>query len=911
MSPTPCFSAFIGLRAALMVPRTRRHHRFWCTFLLLLNVCCWQAASAMAEDIQFPANAGHLNVRDFGAKGDGVNDDTQAFNNAIAQWTFCGGHANNFRFLYIPNGTYLVSGEVFWMRWLVMQGQSEAGTIIKLKDNHPDYQDPANPKPVLRCRFLGQSCSPWDGSNNSSFSNYIQNLTVNTGAGNPGAIGIRYNNHNGGAIRNVTVKSGDANRVGNVGIDMAETEFGPGLVKDVTVNGFDTGILLGGYPSHATLENITVKYQKVVGVENYLPVSINRLTSVNTVPGFRNRSANGVLLNGSFKGGAPGNSAIVNTSGAVLYARNITSVGYGAAVDNDGTKVASPVSEFIAGGEKRQVFPSPVSHLQLPIESPPAPFDEPMSNWAYVDPSGSDDTQALQAAIDGGASTIYLNFTGGYNISNTVFIRGNVKRIVGMNATIQADPGSFNSGAKPMFVVQTTQPLTVEFLRCQQYAEPVYKAVEVQTTQPVYFKSVSMSVSSGTRGYIVNTATAQGGKIFLEDTHEQLKMLYPTSVWARHYNPENNPAGSSTDHVYAENNGGNLWILGYKTEGIATHAYTRGGGKTEVMGGFFRDHISWAKDPALFVTEESSISASYFTYDWDGTHSRTRLAKETRGGITKLDTVNAGSHAVVLYSGYGSTAATLRAPDNPANATPGLNYAYYEGSWSALPDFGALTALKTGTVTGFDLSLRNRNDQFGFRYSGYVEVPTDGQYTFHTSSDDGSKLFIGNQLVVDNDGLHATQERSGTIGLRAGKHAITVVFFEQGGEQVLDVRYQGPGLVNQAVPATALFKSAAAGGTRVANNAAAQSDAKATLQLAVYPAPVMDGDLQVQITAQQGGPVQLTLRNLSGQRVASHEFNATKGINRTAINVCHLPVGVYVLQVGQGPQRVTQKILIQ
>jgi hypothetical protein len=126
-----------------------------------------------------------------------------------------------------------------------------------------------------------------------------------------------------------------------------------------------------------------------------------------------------------------------------------------------------------------------------------------------------------------------------------------------------------------------------------------------------------------------------------------------------------------------------------------------------------------------------------------------------------------------------------------------------------LPNFAALTPVKSGTAANFDLSVRNRDDNFALRFSGFVNVATDGTYTFYTSSDDGSKLFIGTTEVVNNDGLHASQERSGTIGLKAGRHAIRVEFFEATGGEVLSVSYQGPGLAKQAIPASALSRATA------------------------------------------------------------------------------------------------------
>ncbi|MBN1817093.1 MAG: lamin tail domain-containing protein, partial [Sedimentisphaerales bacterium] len=134
----------------------------------------------------------------------------------------------------------------------------------------------------------------------------------------------------------------------------------------------------------------------------------------------------------------------------------------------------------------------------------------------------------------------------------------------------------------------------------------------------------------------------------------------------------------------------------------------------------------------------------------------------------------------------------------------GLHYEYFEGNWDWLPDFDALTPVKEGTVPNFDISVRNQDDYFGFRFTGYVFVPADGEYTFYTASDDGSRLWIGNTLVVDNDGLHGVQEVGGSIALTAGAHPITVTMFEKGGGEALTVSYQGPGISKQYIPDPAL-----------------------------------------------------------------------------------------------------------
>ena len=250
----------------------------------------------------------------------------------------------------------------------------------------------------------------------------------------------------------------------------------------------------------------------------------------------------------------------------------------------------------------------------------------------------------------------------------------------------------------------------------------------------------------------------------------------------------------------------------------------------------------------------------------------------------------------------------LRPADNPANTTAGLDYAYYEGSWTALPDFAALTPVKTGTAADFSLTPRLRSDLFAFRYTGYVRVPSDGTYTFATTSDDGSKLFIGSTLVVNNDGLHGAQEVSGTIGLRAGLHAITVTFFEQGGGEVLSVSYAGPGLSKMVVPASALLRApAAARLAPAARPATAVSVPGVAFQL--YPNPARDR-LNVRLLARARDEVRVEVRDALNRRVAGTSLRATAGWNEVRLPLRQLPAGVYTVDVSCGTERSVQRLVV-
>ncbi|MGI4832066.1 MAG: PQQ-dependent sugar dehydrogenase [Janthinobacterium lividum] len=260
--------------------------------------------------------------------------------------------------------------------------------------------------------------------------------------------------------------------------------------------------------------------------------------------------------------------------------------------------------------------------------------------------------------------------------------------------------------------------------------------------------------------------------------------------------------------------------------------------------------------------------------------------------------------SALLRAGSATTPPTtptagLRDPDGPASPVADLNYSYYEGLWTALPDFATLGAVRTGTAAVPDVTPRLRDDEFALRYTGYVQVPADGTYTFSTTSDDGSRLYIGSALVVDNDGLHATQEQSGSIGLKAGLHAFTVAFFERGGDQVLSVSYAGPTLAKQVIPAGAFTHAAPAAARATALSASVGATLNASVQL--YPNPARD-EVAISLVAPDAAEVQVAVYDALGQCVARVAQLSPGGAATLRLPTTQLAAGIYsvVVQCGAG-----------
>lgn len=130
---------------------------------------------------------------------------------------------------------------------------------------------------------------------------------------------------------------------------------------------------------------------------------------------------------------------------------------------------------------------------------------------------------------------------------------------------------------------------------------------------------------------------------------------------------------------------------------------------------------------------------------------------------------------------------------------PNLRYRVYPGDWNSLPDFSHLEAGSSGETAGFDLGVAQRADQFAVVFEGYFHAPAAGSYRFHLGSDDGSKLFLDDRLVVDCDGVHPHQTKSGSVDLTPGPHPIRVEYFEAGGDESLTLEYEAPGIARRRV----------------------------------------------------------------------------------------------------------------
>lgn len=190
----------------------------------------------------------------------------------------------------------------------------------------------------------------------------------------------------------------------------------------------------------------------------------------------------------------------------------------------------------------------------------------------------------------------------------------------------------------------------------------------------------------------------------------------------------------------------------------------------------------------------------------DGTHP-TAQSQAYNGSLTVSATTQIRAK---LYRGdqpigeenYHNYQKVLPMPSIPhqEEGKPGLRFRVFEGDWDRLPDFDMLVPAKIGECANISLSERTAEDRFAMQFDGMINVPKADVYTFYLGSDDGSRLLIDGQPLLENDGLHSMIERKVTVPLDLGRHRFQVQFFEKTGGESLEVQVESIGHPKDPIP---------------------------------------------------------------------------------------------------------------
>ncbi len=150
---------------------------------------------------------------------------------------------------------------------------------------------------------------------------------------------------------------------------------------------------------------------------------------------------------------------------------------------------------------------------------------------------------------------------------------------------------------------------------------------------------------------------------------------------------------------------------------------------------------------------------------------------------------------------------------NAATTQPGLAYGIYPGEWSELPDLSALKPTLTGQSPGLEADAQGFT-RYAVAWDGFIDIPSDGGYTFYLLDADGARLVIDGREVAKTGPAfaqvcgspgNAVRYAVGSLGLHAGKHAIHVEGLFSASNQTPRLMWQAPGEPLAEVPEKAYF----------------------------------------------------------------------------------------------------------
>ena len=154
---------------------------------------------------------------------------------------------------------------------------------------------------------------------------------------------------------------------------------------------------------------------------------------------------------------------------------------------------------------------------------------------------------------------------------------------------------------------------------------------------------------------------------------------------------------------------------------------------------------------------------------------------------------------------FTATKAVNAPADHSAHTVNGVNYKYYHGDFSEVEQVEAKGELiSEGTMSEPSIESADREDYFGYVFTGWIYIPESRIWEFRLTCDDGAVLWIGDNVVVDNNGSHAISSVSGKAPLEEGYHRFTLRYLESYEDQALHLAWVRDGKLEK-IPAENLF----------------------------------------------------------------------------------------------------------
>jgi len=132
------------------------------------------------------------------------------------------------------------------------------------------------------------------------------------------------------------------------------------------------------------------------------------------------------------------------------------------------------------------------------------------------------------------------------------------------------------------------------------------------------------------------------------------------------------------------------------------------------------------------------------------------------------------------------------------NAKTGLLCSFFDQKYKSTKEMDGKTPDEIFIVS--NIKAPKETKAFGLVFNGYIDVPETGIYSFYFTCDDGGVLYIDNEEIVDNDGLHSAELKSGQAAMQKGLHPFKLDFIEGGGGYTLRLQYSFNGCAPKDIP---------------------------------------------------------------------------------------------------------------
>jgi hypothetical protein len=242
----------------------------------------------------------------------------------------------------------------------------------------------------------------------------------------------------------------------------------------------------------------------------------------------------------------------------------------------------------------------------------------------------------------------------------------------------------------------------------------------------------------------------------------------------------------------------------------STNTFGFPGATPSVSANGVADAIVWVIDSHAYKTNGQSVLHAYnaTNVSQEIYNSNQAGARDNPGGAVKFTVPTVANGKVYIGAEYAVSVFGIF-PTNSAAITNGLTGEYFSSQLETFTN--PPTLVRVDPTVNFNWGTGSpdpsiSSDFFTVRWTGAVQPQFNETYTFYTTTDDGVRLWVNGQLLVDKWIDQAATEWSGSISLIAGKkYPITMEYYEDEGDAVAQLSWSSPSTAMAIIPQIQLF----------------------------------------------------------------------------------------------------------